>query len=262
MAHSHTNGVSSATEVRHLNLLCDSPRKKNLALIQLNTPLPEDEIKFFRQLWSDASVVASVDGAINLLYDSSCLNRKDFIPKLITGDFDSARPDVLEFYRQEGSSVISTPDQNETDFTKCVSVVMKHVEREKLSVDTIVAYMSHQSKRFDHLMASINTLYTTAKTFPQSFLCLYSKSCLTFLINSGKTILHFPPRYNHLKCGLLPIGRQCEHVTTTGLRWNLNEGKLEFGGMVSSSNEIDSESGTVSIVTSHPFVWTMTFCET
>ena len=64
-----------------------------------------------------------------------------------------------------------------------------------------------------------------------------------------------------LACGLLPVGGRCDAVWTSGLRWNLRGSALEFGGMVSSSNQltVDERSGAlepVSITCTHPLVWT------
>ena len=42
-----------------------------------------------------------MDGAANLLFDSLGADRDRYIPNLISGDFDSARPDVLEFYKHK-----------------------------------------------------------------------------------------------------------------------------------------------------------------
>ena len=72
------------------------------------------------------------------------------------------------------------------------------------------------------------------------------------------------PRPNPLiegpTCGLLPIGGKCDKVHTSGLRWNLRGEPLEFGGLVSSSNQLlaDPETGLaeVHVSTTHPVVWT------
>ena len=48
-----------------------------------------------------ASFIAVVDGAINAIHQSSPEKAPTIIPHLITGDFDSAEPDILNYYRQK-----------------------------------------------------------------------------------------------------------------------------------------------------------------
>jgi len=48
------------------------------------------------------------------------------IPDLITGDFDSADPSIIEQYVSKGSTVIHTPNQNEIDFFKALVEVNKY----------------------------------------------------------------------------------------------------------------------------------------
>ena len=42
------------------------------------------------------------------------------VPDLITGDFDSADLDHVEYFRALGARVVATPDQDHTDFTKAL----------------------------------------------------------------------------------------------------------------------------------------------
>ena len=59
--------------------------------------------------------------------------------------------------------------------------------------------------------------------------------------------------------GLLPVGGRCDSVSTTGLRWDLDEQAMEFGGLVSSSNELLRGKGgamQVDVATSDPLLWT------
>jgi thiamine pyrophosphokinase len=59
-------------------------------------------------------------------------------------------------------------------------------------------------------------------------------------------------------CGLIPLGFACENVTTTGLKWNLHQDALSFGGLVSTSNRMVADTVTIEIVdsSSHPLLFT------
>lgn len=56
------------------------------------------------------------------------------IPDLVTGDFDSAETHCINFYESHGAKIIHTPDQDETDFNKCVRHVRAELEARQTEV--------------------------------------------------------------------------------------------------------------------------------
>lgn len=104
-----------------------------------------------------------VDGGNNALFDLD-LPR----PDIISGDFDSIRPQLIDHFRRAGSRVMCTPDQDDTDFGKAVSIVLN----ESVSVDgsrpqlTSIVAISSLGGRLDHVLSNINTLYQHANTIP------------------------------------------------------------------------------------------------
>ncbi|CAI2727465.1 unnamed protein product [Schistosoma spindalis] len=211
------------------------------AVIYLNHPtsLPET---LFKRLWKNAYPVAFVDG-------------NDYFPHFLTGDFDSIQPEVLEFYRSaENVSVIETPDQEETDFTKCVRIIINSIEKNNAELDVLVA-VQMSGGRFDHEMGLIKTLYETKK-LTNIPLLLVSECSVTFLLDEGEHTIHASTGYEAQHVGLIPVGQPCQ-VTTTGLQWDLDNGILSFDDIVSTSNRLLD--GIVYVKCNRPLLFTMEY---
>uniref|UniRef100_A0A8C5ABG1 Thiamin pyrophosphokinase 1 n=1 Tax=Gadus morhua TaxID=8049 RepID=A0A8C5ABG1_GADMO len=114
-----------------LDCLLPSGTQK-ICLIMLNQP-PEKH--HLHVLWSKALIRACADGAANHLYSVTAGDRKSFLPDYISGDFDSITSEVKEFYAEKGCKLIETADQDLTDYTKCLSIMVEEIKRRQLKVD-------------------------------------------------------------------------------------------------------------------------------
>ena len=133
--------------------------------------------------------------------------------------------------------------------------------------------------RFDQEMGCINALcvWGKKKSFHHNSMAVYGEETCAFVLpaspvtneirirfpnGNDKLIVRDEKHCNEVEqvgegptCGLIPLGGRCDHVFTTGLKWNLEgDVPLEFGGLVSSSNRVMEDVVTVS--TSLPMLFT------
>jgi len=87
--------------------------------ILLNQPILDSALAV--RLWTDSSINVTVDGGTSVwakLINNSQYSIEKEVPDLITGDFDSADKENIEYFKRMGAEVIETMDQDRTDFTK------------------------------------------------------------------------------------------------------------------------------------------------
>jgi len=188
---------------------------------------------------------------------------ESMVPDAVTGDFDSIRHDVLDFYRDRGCVIAHDPSPYSTDFDKALRLVEEAQAATGRNEGTaaarrwtVVAFGAF-GDRFDHELASINVLHRFRK-FER--LLLMGERMTACLLPPGRHLIRPNPLIEGPTCGLLPIGGRCDAVWTSGLRWNLRGEALEFGGTISSSNKLVPCATTgrleVRVTNSHPLIWT------
>ncbi|TYH05015.1 hypothetical protein ES288_A08G051400v1 [Gossypium darwinii] len=227
------------------------------ALVVLNQTLP----RFAPLLWKHAQLRLCADGGANRVFDEMPLLfpqedasdvRRRYKPDVIKGDMDSIRKEVLDFYRSLGTEIIDkSHDQDTTDLHKCITYIRDFApDVNKSSLCILVA--GALGGRYDHEMGNLNVLY-----------CF---SALRIVLLSDDSLIYLLPRTHHHEihiqtsvegphCGLIPIGVPSRSSTTTGLRWNLNNTEMRFGGLISSSNIVVGEKVTVQSDTD--LLWTI-----
>ncbi|CAJ2632032.1 unnamed protein product [Trifolium pratense] len=219
------------------------------ALVILNQNLP----KFTPLLWDHAHIRVCADGGANRVFDEMPLCfpklnpsnvRTRYKPDAIKGDMDSIRT--------EGTKIIDeSEDQDTTDLHKCVAYIRDLTPDTDKSELCILA-VGALGGRFDHEMGNINVLCR----FSNTRVILLSDDCLIHLLpknHSHKIFIQSSVEGPH--CGLVPIGMPSGSSTTTGLKWDLNETEMRFGGLVSTSNIIKGD--IVTVQSDSDLLWTI-----
>lgn len=74
----------------------------------------------------------AIDGGANVVYDLMRKfrldNHDEWLPHVVSGDFDSIRSEVLTSYQNRKVKIIHTPDQDETDFFKGLKAAVTQTE--------------------------------------------------------------------------------------------------------------------------------------
>ena len=127
-------------------------------------------------------------------------------------------------------------------------------------VSPIAAY-AHPHSNITHELGSINALYKNFERHGDKGndafrLTLVSDLNVLTLVPRGLSTLSVQaPTSFSVRCGLVPLGSSVDNITTRGLKWNLSNGALRFGGLVSTSNELVDEQ--VQVETPEPLLFTL-----
>lgn len=239
-------------------------------LIILNTPI---EKLPFHQLWSCTSMRICADGGANRLYYRfiNDQERARYIPDFIVGDLDSLREEVRQYYLLKGTVVLPQYTQYATDFMKAIEVAvlmhtsgkgdlykpvdddngLSHLVKKYEQSQPFTAYVAGGiGGRFDQTFHSINLLYSTKAEFPQIRIFFVSDTDLIFLVPEGITYVKYSSKklFNQHdpvpKLGLLPFGKRVV-LSTTGLKYDVQDWVSEVGANVSTSNGVSGTTGFV-----------------
>lgn len=238
----------------------ESRGKTDTAVIVCNWELP----KITPTILGNARVRVCADGGANRLFDQVPLLfpdrdpetvRQEYLPDLITGDLDSIRDDVRQYYESCGVRVIDlSHDQDSTDLMKCIEALARDGEISLKSgpFQAIVA-LGAQGGRLDHTLGHLSVLHM----YRELPLILLGDRNLTRLVQKGNAVIR-PSRIEGPKCGLVPLTGEAT-VTSKGLEWNLENTKMHMGGLVSTSNNIviGDRQPEVFVETDTDLIWTI-----
>ena len=210
------------------------------SVVLLNSP--ECTPSFLPALWKDSALRSCADGAANRLFAFETAAAL-LPPHVILGDLDSAKPEVLRHYENLGTCVVRMVDQDCTDFEKLLAYPA--VEDRLLHGDGPTAVLGGLGGFVSHELANIRVAHAG-----HDLILLGEKSVAVVLGAGCSTWVDMDPKSSSVS--LIPFLGPTQNVTTFGLKWNLNDDTLDFGGLVSTSNRAISD--TVTINTPQPIL--------
>lgn len=187
--------------------------KKNWLIIANGEKVSKKQLHNFAQ---DKKILA-LDGAI-----LSCL-KKDIVPDIVLGDFDSLSFKQIHHWKKEYSiEFIHTPDQNATDLKKALNYLIP------LSPHSVIICQA-TGLRLDHSLYNLRLLKSNYHLFNN--IALYTAREKVFFIHNQ----HF-----HLTATkpqpMALLGFPKALITSKGLKYNMEKWPLEFGLQESTSN--------------------------
>jgi thiamine pyrophosphokinase len=173
------------------------------------------------------------------------------IPNAIIGDLDSLDESVEAFYRDKGVAIVRDPDQYSTDFTKCLKWLRQNTSRSGRPGSRLdVVAFGGLGGRVDQAFSQIHHLYmaTKDKELLVGEIYLLSERSLSFVLEEGLNKIELRRKVFAENVGIIPINGPGV-ITTRGLAWDVQDWKTEFGGQISTSNHLTSESIEIETVT-------------
>jgi len=213
------------------------------AVLILNQPINQNALNAVIQ---KASLLVCADaGADRLFHYDQLDTRKDLerrLPDAIVGDLDSLTPEVEEHYRARGVPIERDPDQYSTDFTKCLQWIRRYSVQHLHDAGLDVVVLGGLGGRVDQGFSQIHHLYMAMNNVSllKGRIYLLSEQSLSFVLVNDHNIIHVEPGYFEENVGIIPVlGRA--YISTKGLEWDVDQWPTEFGGQMSTSNHIRSE---------------------
>jgi thiamine pyrophosphokinase len=187
--------------------------------------------------WHDEVLARAAAGAVVVAADSGLhhAHALDLPVAHLVGDLDSATPGALDRARTEGTPVEAHPtDKDATDLHLALDAARR-------AGATRVTVLGAGGGRHDHLLA--NALLLAADEFADLELdACFGADRITVVRTSAR--LHGAPGD---PVSLLAVGGAARGITTTGLRWPLQDGTLEPGSSRGVSNEFTDPTAVVTL---------------
>lgn len=173
--------------------------------------------------------VISVDGG------AGHLRKMGIMPSILLGDFDSANSEDLKFFIDRGIETYQFPiEKDMTDSELAIEKALETGADELLLVGAV-------GSRVDHSLANIFLLKKLLDIGVKA--CILDENNKIYMFNTNFSL----QKQEGYKLSLIPISEKVTGVTTTGLKYKLNDATMYLGTSWGVSNEFVEDTATVTI---------------
>lgn len=187
----------------------------NKALLFLNGEIPT-----IFPTATDYDLIFCTDGAFHYL------RQLNIMPDVISGDFDSTQHNDFP----AGIEVISTPEQNDTDFAKALQII---IDKGFEHVDVFGA----SGRQQDHFIGNLNAAFR----FKNQINILFYDNYSHYFFAEKETKLE---GYFGRTISLLPFP-ECKNIVTKGLEYPLNNEDLNLLSRIGTRNKATEDLVTI-----------------
>ena len=158
------------------------------------------------------------------------------IPNILVGDFDTAKPELIKYYREKKGVEIHEfpPEKDATDTEIAIRLAVKYQMKEVILLGAL-------GIRFDHSIVNIHLLYWMMQQGVHGE--IWDTHNRIFLIDHSISIKKEMCFGTYIS--LLPLTDRVTGVTLKGMKYPLYETILEKGSSLGVSNEIVSQEAQI-----------------
>lgn len=192
----------------------------------------------YGRYFDKASLIISADGG------AAHLRRFGVTPHILLGDFDSAYPEDLQYFVEQGVKIQQYPVQKDmTDTELAAEYAVEH------GCDTVY-FIGATGSRLDHTAANLLMLVS-----------LLQKGIHGYVVNENNEITVIDSQIclrekAGWKISLIPVSPEVTGVTTRGLVYPLQDATMKMGTSWGVSNEFAEEEACISLRSGHLLVIT------
>ena len=160
-----------------------------------------------------------------------------FTVAIAVGDFDSLAPEILAQITAAGTKIeMHPPDKDATDLELALDTAVRHGAKS-------ITIIGGHGGRLDHFLANAQLL--GAKKFAATKIEAWFDTTRVTAIHDQAQVTGYPGAI----ISLITVGPPATGVTTTGLRFALEDAEIVAGATLGVSNEFISSRATVVIKT-------------